>query len=122
MQLASKSAPIMSFIDKLRAMRLSATEIKSNISTSVCGMRGRTIIYEPIGPIIYLAADRHQARLQALLKQKPDVVIVSLELVTRIDVDGSMALGKAIGQLRRAGITVKVVKPATLQSSVLSTC
>jgi SulP family sulfate permease len=120
MKLANNASPVMSFINMLRSKRQSMTQAKSKSSVGVSDICGAALLYEPIGPIVYLAADRHQARLQALIKQKPEAVLVSLENVTRVDVDGSMALGKAIGQLQKAGITVQVVQPESLQSDVLS--
>merc|ERR1712070_320624 len=104
----------------LRAKRQSTPHDKSESNSGVSDIRGAVLLYEPIGPIVYLAADRHQARLQALIKQNPEVVLVSLEHVTRVDVDGSTALGKAICQLQKAGIIVHVVQPDSLQSDILS--
>jgi len=117
--LANKPSPITRLINMLMAKSHGA-QAKSKSSVGISDMHGAVLLYEPIGPIVYLAADRHQTRLQALIKQKPEAVLVSLENVTRVDVDGSMALGKAIGHMQKAGITVHVVQPNSLQSDVLS--
>jgi MFS superfamily sulfate permease-like transporter len=117
MKLADKASPIMRLIGMLTQ---SATQEKSESSAGVSETSCAVLLYEPIGPIVYLAADRHQARLNALIKQRPEAIVVSMEFVTRVDVDGSMALGKSISHIQKAGISVQVVHPDSLQSDVLS--
>jgi len=117
MKLADKASPIMRMVGMLTQ---NATQDKSDSSAGVGDTSGAVLLYEPIGPIVYLAADRHQARLNALIKRKPEVIVVSMEFVTRVDVDGSMALGKSLGQIQKAGIAVRVVLPDSLKSDVLS--
>jgi MFS superfamily sulfate permease-like transporter len=117
MKLADKASPIMRLIGMLTQ---SAAQDKSDSSAGVSETSGAVLLYEPIGPIVYLAADRHNARLNALIKQKPEAIVVSMEFVTRVDVDGSMALGKSIGQIQKVGIAVQVVLPDSLKSDVLS--
>mmetsp|Transcript_66617 Transcript_66617/g.189101 ORF Transcript_66617/g.189101 Transcript_66617/m.189101 type:complete len:663 (-) Transcript_66617:30-2018(-) len=89
-------------------------ETKADVADSV-------VIYEPIGPVVYLAADKHSIRLQAIMKQKPAMLVLSLELATRVDIDGSDALAKGVKQLRAAGVLVSVVLPERLGRGVLGT-
>jgi len=82
-------------------------------------LAGCVILYEPIGPVVYLAADRHSARLKALLKNEPTSVVISFELASRVDVDGSAALAKGIKQLQDAKVAVDLVVPPQLEGGVL---
>jgi len=88
-------------------------------SEETSSVSGVAVLYEPIGPVVYLAADKHIARMKTLVKEKPARVVLSLELATRVDVDGSEALAKGVRQMQNAGIDVEVVLPPLLEEGVL---
>mmetsp|Transcript_23307 Transcript_23307/g.51210 ORF Transcript_23307/g.51210 Transcript_23307/m.51210 type:complete len:663 (-) Transcript_23307:190-2178(-) len=80
---------------------------------------GSVVLYEPIGAVVYLASERHLARLKALAHQKPLAVVISLELTTRLDIDGCEVIGKAIDALHDVEIRVAVVLPDSLVATCL---
>lgn len=106
-----------------RFKRTESREVREAEATAVAReqvtVNGAKVLYEPIGPVVYLAADRHLTRLQALLRRKPETVVISLQLVTRADVDGASALGKAVKQLQNADVAVELVLPEELAKGVL---
>ena len=67
------------------------------------------VIYEPMGSVTFLCASKHLSRLQALLVKKPTKIIISLEHVTRIDIDGCDSLAKAAKEIKEAGCDVRLV-------------
>ena len=103
-------------LQSLRGSSKQAAAADANIEGDFAG---GVILYEPIGPVVYLAADRHCARLKGLLTQKtkPTSVVLSLELAPRVDVDGSTALEKGIKHLRAAGVAVDLVVPPQLMKN-----
>jgi len=114
----SPIALMMMMFHSLRGSSKQAASADANIEGESAG---RVILYEPIGPVVYLAADRHCARLKGLSqsRKKPALLVLSLELTSRVDVDGSAALAKGIKQLRDGGVDVAVVVPPQLKHGVL---
>ena len=72
------------------------------------------VLYEPMGSVTFLCASKHLSRVQALLTKKPNRIIISLEHVTRIDVDGSDSLAKAAKEVKEADCDVRLVVPELL--------
>merc|ERR1712048_321267 len=81
----------------------------------------KTVVYQPVGAFVYLAVDRHAARLQFLRRLKPATMILSLEKTTHVDVDGMAGLGKAVQQLRDDAVNVEVVIPRRLSLDLAKT-
>jgi MFS superfamily sulfate permease-like transporter len=77
------------------------------------------VVYEPVGPLVYLTQEKHQARLNVLLERQPKAIVVSLDLTSRVDKDGSDALGKAMKQIAEKGLQVEMCLPAALEKSVV---
>lgn len=78
------------------------------------------VLYEPMGSMTFLCASKHQSRLQALAAKSPPGIIVSLEHVTRIDIDGSETLAKAAREINASGCHLALVIPdLLLQGRVL---
>ena len=84
----------------------------------------KTVLYEPMGSVTFLCASKHLSRLQALLDKKPTRLIISLEHVTRIDIDGSDNLAKAVKEIKDAECDVRLVvpEPRVILIKTLSTC
>lgn len=72
------------------------------------------VLYEPMGSMTFLCASKHLSRLQALARKNPPCIIVSLEHVTRIDIDGSQTLAKAAQEIKAHGCEVALVVPDLL--------
>ncbi|CAE7380653.1 yvdB [Symbiodinium necroappetens] len=79
----------------------------------------KTVLYEPMGSVTFLCASKHLSRLQALLDKKPTRLIISLEHVTRIDIDGSDNLAKAVKEIKDAECDVRLVVPELLLQGVI---
>ncbi|CAE6933578.1 yvdB [Symbiodinium sp. CCMP2456] len=79
----------------------------------------KTVLYEPMGSVTFLCASKHLSRLQALLEKKPNRLIISLEHVTRIDIDGSDNLAKAVEEIKDAECDVRLVVPELLLQGVI---
>jgi len=79
----------------------------------------KTVLYEPMGSVTFLCASKHLSRLQALLEKKPTRLIISLEHVTRIDIDGSDSLAKAVQEIKNAECDVRLVVPELLLQGVI---
>eukprot|EP00959_Pyramimonas_sp_CCMP1952_P315202 6597472-Pyramimonas_sp.AAC.1 len=77
------------------------------------------VVYEPVGPLAYLTQEKHQARLRVLLERRPKAIVVSLDLTSRVDKDGSDALGKAVKQIAVKGLHVELCLPAALENTVV---
>lgn len=82
-------------------------------------VNGQVVVYEPMGPIVYLSKDKHAARLKLVIERRPAAVMLSLDLATHTDKDGSDALGKVVKQLEQEKIAVKLCLPPGLEESVL---
>jgi len=82
--------------------------------------KGCYVLYEPVGPVVYLSADRHVERMKQFIKAEVASVILSLELVTRVDCDGSESLAKGVKQMQTAGIDVWLVLPSKLKVGLLA--
>jgi MFS superfamily sulfate permease-like transporter len=80
---------------------------------------GCVVVYEPVGPLVYLTQEKHQARLKVLLERQPKAIVVSLDLTSRVDKDGSDALGKAMKQIAEKDLQVELCLPAALKNTVL---
>jgi len=119
--LRGRPSPIALLMTMLQSLTGTSKQASNADATIEGDLAGGVILYEPIGPVVYLAADRHCARLKGLLTQKtkPTSVVLSLELTPRVDVDGSTALDKGIKHLRDAGVPVKLVVPPQLKTGVL---
>jgi len=119
--LRGRPSPMALLITMFQSLRGSAKPAASADANIEGDLSGGAILYEPIGPVVYLAADRHSARLKGLLNQKtkPTSLVLSLELTSRVDVDGSTALEKGIKHLRAAGVAVDLVVPPQLMKGVL---
>ncbi|CAK0896506.1 unnamed protein product [Prorocentrum cordatum] len=76
------------------------------------------VVYEPVGPFVYLTQEKHQARLKVLLERQPKAIVVSLDLTSRVDKDGSDSLGKTVKQIVEKGLRVELCLPAALESTV----
>ena len=77
------------------------------------------VLYEPMGSVTFLCASKHLSRVQALLSKKPTSLIISLEHVTRIDVDGSDSLAKAANEIKDAGCEARLVVPELLLNGTI---
>jgi hypothetical protein len=66
-----------------------------------------------------LTQEKHQARLNVLLERQPKAIVVSLDLTSRVDKDGSDALGKAMKQIAEKGLQVELCLPAALEKTVV---
>lgn len=78
------------------------------------------VLYEPMGSMTFLCASKHLSRLQALAAKSPPGIIVSLEHVTRIDIDGSKTLAKVAREINTSGCHLALVIPdLLLQGRVL---
>lgn len=78
------------------------------------------VLYEPMGSMTFLCASKHLSRLQALAAKSPPGIIVSLEHVTRIDIDGSETLAKVAREINTSGCRLAFVIPdLLLQGRVL---
>jgi len=80
---------------------------------------GGVVLYEPIGPVVYLGAAKHAERLKKVLKMKLATVVVSLELVTRVDVDGAEELKKVIDLIKKKEVQAQMVVPEHLMRGCL---
>jgi len=119
--LRGRPSPIALLMMMLQSLRGSSKQAASADANIEGDFAGGAILYEPIGPVVYVAADRHSARLKGLAnaKKKPAKLVLSLELTSRVDVDGSAALAKGIKHLQDAGVAVDLVVPPQLKCGVL---
>jgi len=117
--LRGRPSPIALLMMMLQSLRGSSKQAASADANIEGDFAGGAILYEPIGPVVYVAADRHSARLKALLKNEPTSVVLSFELASRVDVDGSAALAKGVKELQKAGVAVDLVVPPQLEGGVL---
>mmetsp|Transcript_7920 Transcript_7920/g.18208 ORF Transcript_7920/g.18208 Transcript_7920/m.18208 type:complete len:647 (+) Transcript_7920:79-2019(+) len=103
------------------------TSMRVLVQTMACGKAGKEknntlqhesfdspVLYEPMGSVTFLCASKHLSRLQALASKKPPVIIISLEHVTRMDIDGSDTLAKAAREIKALGCDVRLVVPDLL--------
>jgi MFS superfamily sulfate permease-like transporter len=118
-RLSLRSSPVTAILGSLARsiMRSQGAEpFDRNVLDEASGC---VVVYEPVGPLVYLTQEKHQARLKVLLERQPKAIVVSLDLTSRVDKDGSDALGKAMKQIAEKDLQVELCLPAALKNTVV---
>merc|ERR1719262_924881 len=115
-RLLLRSSPVTAILGSLARSAKEQSGADGNVldEASEC-----VVVYEPVGPLVYLTKEKHQARLTVLLERQPKAIVVSLDLTSRVDKDGSDALGKAMKLIAEKGVQVKLCLPAALENTVV---
>jgi MFS superfamily sulfate permease-like transporter len=118
-RLSLRSAPVMAILGSLARSATGSKDAGPSDGNVLDEASESVVVYEPVGPLVYLTQEKHQARLNVLLERQPKAIVVSLDLTSRVDKDGSDALGKAMKQLAEKGLQVELCLPAALEKTVV---
>ena len=106
-QLSLRSSPVTAILGSLARSTMRSQGVEPFDRNVLDEASGCVAVYEPIGPLTYLTQEKHQARLKVLLERQPKAIVVSLDLTSRVDKDGSDALGKAMKQIAETDLQVE---------------
>jgi SulP family sulfate permease len=118
-RLSLRSSPATAILGSLARSAMKSQRARTPDGTVLDEASDSVVVYEPVGPLIYLTHEKHQARLKVLLERQPKALVVSLDLTSRVDKDGSDALGKAMKQIAEKGLRVELCLPAALENTVV---
>jgi MFS superfamily sulfate permease-like transporter len=118
-RLSLRSSPVTAIIGSLARTATGSQRAGPSDGNVLDQASDGVVVYEPVGPLVYLTQEKHQARLKVLLERQPKAIVVSLDLTCRVDKDGSDALGKAMKQIAEKGLQVELCLPAALEDTVV---
>jgi MFS superfamily sulfate permease-like transporter len=118
-RLSLRSSPVTAILGSVARSAMRSQRAGTSDGNVLDEASESVVVYEPVGPLVYLTHEKHQARLNVLLERRPKAIVVSLDLTSRVDKDGSDALGKAMKQIAEKGLQVELCLPAALEKTVV---
>merc|ERR1719343_558594 len=118
-RLSLRSSPVTAILGSLARSATGSERAGTSDGNVLDEASQSVVVYEPVGPLVYLTHEKHQARLNVLLERQPKAIVVSLDLTSRVDKDGSDALGKVMKQIAEKGLPVELCLPAALEKTVV---